>query len=85
MMARPLIVGEENVTTRLKNLQKLARRRGCEQHELTSERFFDPEAGQIEIIYWLFVLDYKDPVEFDDLDDVEFDLNSRPVVKRAAA
>jgi hypothetical protein len=38
-----------------------------------------------ELVYWLFVYDYKDQVEFDDMDEVEFDLNSRPVVKARAA
>ena len=35
--------------------------------------------------YLLFVLDYPEPIEFDDLDEVEFDILSRPVVTRRRA
>jgi hypothetical protein len=70
--------------SRLKSLQTMARRRGYELHEVTSERMHDPETNELELEYWLFLLDYKDPVVFDDLDEVEFDLKSRSSVERAA-
>jgi hypothetical protein len=69
---------------RLKNLQKMALRRACELHELTSERVHD-EDGELELVYWLFIDGYLEPVEFDDMDEVEFDLKSRPVAKLSGA
>jgi hypothetical protein len=58
------------------------KRRGCELHELHDG--YD-DANETILIYWLFVADYKDPVVFDDLDEVEIDLKSRPVVKELRA
>jgi hypothetical protein len=65
----------------------LAKARGCELHELYDyEREISVDSfDDSPLYYWLYVPDvngghYPDPVRFDDMDEVELDLNSRPVV-----
>jgi hypothetical protein len=74
----------------LKSLQAMAKRRGCELHCLHDDTLpnggYDDETGDAIIVYWLFVPMpsggvYPDQVVFDDVDEIEFDLNSRPVVR----
>jgi hypothetical protein len=75
----------EDAFKRVKRLQRMAEARGCELHEV-----YDYAAPWAEdkLDYLLYVPDpngdrYPEPVEFDDMDEVEADLNSRPVVEAA--
>jgi hypothetical protein len=71
---------------RLSKLQTMAHARGCKLYmdgPLDDDTDFSKGLDAPEDdVYLLFVGDYPEPVEFDDLDEVEFDLNSRPFVKR---
>jgi hypothetical protein len=75
---------------RLKRLKAMAKRRGCELYQLHDDEAgpendgYD-ESGDAIIVWWLYVPMangtgvYPEPVTFDDLDEVEYDLNARPV------
>jgi hypothetical protein len=68
---------------RLERLQEMAIARGCRLEELYDyerECTFDEDP----LDYWLYVPNaygdlYAEPVEFNDMDEVEADLNSRPL------
>lgn len=63
---------------RLKRLKAMAGRRGC-----YLDACENMEADEDESVYLLYVLHYPDPVEFENMDEVEADLNSRPVISAA--
>jgi hypothetical protein len=65
-------------TKRLKRLQRMATARGCDLVELYD---CDAVASWDEDRLW-YELDvgYPEPVRFDDMDEVEADLNSRKVM-----
>ena len=70
--------------TRFRKLQRMALERGCRLWEGPLEYDDDEEEHEGDD-YLLFVSDYPEPIEFDDLDEVEFDILSRPVVTRRRA
>jgi hypothetical protein len=66
------------MSTRNEKLYAMARRRGCYFTEVVRE---NGAGDEYEFVYLLYVLNYPEPIEFDDIDEAEFDIRSRPVVK----